>query len=168
MKTSMLLRSRQAVFFKTVVLFVIWLILSGPGHPFHVGLGLVVSFGVAWLNAGRADARFHAVFLLRMLWYLPWLFGRIVQSGLHMTAIILRPSLPIAPRLIRYRTGLQNQTAVVLLGNSITLTPGTITAEVNADELVVHTIDDEAGHDLTTQRFERRIDRLFPANKGVA
>ncbi len=126
-----------------------------------MGLGLIVSFGVAWLNSGHSDSLFRKILVWRILGYLPWLFGRIVQSSLHLTTLILHPSLPIAPKLIHYQTKLLRQEAVVLLGNSITLTPGTITAEVNAQELIVHAIDDESGHDLTTQRLEEKIGQVF-------
>ena len=153
---------------KTAALFIIWLILSGTSHPFHVGLGLVVSFVVTWLNAGHADSPFRLVPLLRMIWYLPWLFGQIVQSSLHVTALILHPALPIAPTLIHYRPRLQSQAAVVLLGNSITLTPGTITCEVNQQELVVHALDEESGHDLTTRRLEHKIAHVFQEQTGAA
>lgn len=146
---------------KTLVFFIIWLILSGKYNLLHMGLGLVVSFGVAWLNSGHVDSPFRNFPLLRMLWYFPWLFGRIVQSSLHLTALILHPALPIDPKLIHYRTKLQGQAAIVLLGNSITLTPGTITAEVNAQELIVHAMDDASGQDLTSQRLEQKIAKVF-------
>ena len=161
-------RSSQGMFLKIIALFVIWLILSGTYHPFHVGLGFVASCVVAWLNSGHAGSSARHVPVVGMLWYFPWLFGRIVQSGLHLTAIILRPSLPIAPRLIHYRTDLRHQMEIATLGNSITLTPGTITAEVREQELVVHAIDDEAGHDLTTRRLERAIARMFRKKTGAA
>ncbi len=163
-----MLKSYRAVLLKTVAFFIIWLILSGKFKPFHMGLGLVVSFGVAWLNSGHADSPFRNLPLLRFLWYFPWLFGRIVRSSLHLTALILHPALPIDPKLIHYRTKLQGQTAIVLLGNSITLTPGTITAEVNAQELIVHAMDDASGHDLTSQRLEQKIAKVFQQQEGSA
>ncbi len=166
-ETGMTQKPWQGVLFSTVTLFLLWLILSGQSHPLHVGLGLVLSFGVAWLNAG-ADWCPRRFLLFRVLWYLLWLFSRIVRSGLHMTALILHPALPIAPRIIHYRTDLRQQAAVVLLGNSITLTPGTITAEVNDRELVVHAIDDEAARDLTSQLIEDRLNQLFGPHRGAA
>ena len=45
----------------------------------------------------------------------------------------------------------------MLLGNSITLTPGTITAEVNSNELVVHAMDDDSADDLTSLRMEQKL-----------
>ena len=156
-----MLNVKARVLLKTATFFILWLILSGQYDPFHVGLGLVMSFGVAWLNSGHADSPSRPLPVLRILWYLPWLLGRIVQSSLHVTALILHPALPIAPKLIHYRTTLQDQAAVVLLGNSITLTPGTITAEVNPHELIVHAVDDASGHDLLSHRLEQKIAHVF-------
>jgi multicomponent Na+:H+ antiporter subunit E len=49
----------------------------------------------------------------------------------------------------------------VLLGNSITLTPGTITVEASSSELLVHAMDDDSAGDLTSLRMERRIAEAF-------
>ena len=56
--------------------------------------------------------------------------------------------------------------SIVLLGNSITLTPGTITVDVDAQDLVVHAMDDNAADDVTSRRMEQHIDGLFVA-KGA-
>ena len=63
-------------------------------------------------------------------------------SGRHVAYLILHPRLPIEPALIRYTTGLEDPVAIVILGNSITLTPGTITADVQGNELTIHAMDD--------------------------
>lgn len=153
--------SSQFLILKTTALFVIWVILSGKFDLFHLGLGLVLSFCVAWINSGHSlfVPRFHlwGKFLL----YLPWLFTRIVHSSLHLTKLILHPRLPIHPRLIRYESTLQEPPAVVLLGNSITLTPGTITVEVNGRVLLVHAMDEVAGEDVTSGRIESKIAEVF-------
>jgi multicomponent Na+:H+ antiporter subunit E len=153
--------SSQFLILKTTALFGIWVILSGKFDLFHLGLGLVLSFCVAWINSGHSPfvPRFHlwGKFLL----YLPWLFTRIVHSSLHLTKLILHPRLPIHPRLIRYESTLQEPPAVVLLGNSITLTPGTITVEVNGRVLLVHVMDEVAGEDVMSGRIESKIAEVF-------
>jgi len=142
-----------------------WVMMSGQFDPIHLGLGLILSFFVAWINSG------HSAFVPRFfLWgriflYLPWLFGKIVQSSLHVTKLILDPRLPIHPRLIRYESKLQEIPAVVLLGNSITLTPGTITAEVNGQVLLVHALDEASGEDVTSGRLESKIAKIFGERK---
>jgi len=147
--------------YKTLAFFAIWLLLSQSYNGFHMGLGLVVSFGVALLNTERGRSRLENVRWLRMLAYVPWLLWRILQSGLHLSYLILHPRLPIDPKLIRYHTDLKEEAGIVLLGNSITLTPGTITVEVNSNELVVHAMDDDSADDLTSLRMEQRIAAAF-------
>ena len=150
---------------KTLSLCLIWLLLTASFDLFHMGLGFLAAFGVAWLNTDRATSR-SAIPRLRIVWYFPWLVGRILQSGFHLSAVILHPALPIDPKLIRYRTELREEAGIVLLGNSITLTPGTITAEVNSQELVVHAMDDQSADDVSSQRLEQKIAGLF-AEKGT-
>ena len=99
--------------------------------------------------------------LARIVLYLPWLFWKIVKSSLNITKIILDPKLPVNPRLIQYRTDLGNNTAVVLLGNSITLTPGTVTIEVSSSELLVHALDDGSSSGLESRTMERKIAEVF-------
>ena len=155
----------QTLFLKTMGFFLIWLLLSASFDLFHVGLGLVAAFGVAWFNTDRSASRF-TILRLRIVWYFLWLVGRILQSGFHLSVLILHPALPIDPKLIRYRTKLREEAGIVLLGNSITLTPGTITAEINSQELLVHAMDDKSADDVTSQRLEQKIAGLF-AEKGT-
>ena len=150
---------------RTVGLFVLWLLLSESYNLPHMAMGLLAAFGVALLNTNRLAPSEHRMNWLRMFAYAPWLFGRIFLSGLHLSRLILHPSLPIAPRMIRHRAQLANEHAVVVLGNSITLTPGTITVEASADEFVVHAMDDDSAQDVTTLRLERKIAGLFERRK---
>jgi multicomponent Na+:H+ antiporter subunit E len=155
----------QTLFLKTAGFFLIWLLMSASLNLFHVALGLLAAFGVAWFNTDRSVSRF-AILRLRIVWYFLWLVGRILQSGFHLSVLILHPALPIDPKLIRYRTKLRKESGIVLLGNSITLTPGTITVESNSQELVVHAMDDISAADVTSRRFEQQIAGLF-AEKGT-
>ena len=155
----------QTLFFKTMGFFLIWLLLSESFDKFSVGLGLVAASGVAWFNTDRSTSRF-TIPRLRIVWYFLWLVGRILQSGFHLSVLILHPALPIDPKLIRYRTKLREEAGIVLLGNSITLTPGTITVEVNSQDLVVHAMDDKSAHDVTSLRLEQQIAGLF-GEKGM-
>ena len=154
-----------ALTLKTCAFFLIWLLLSESFDGLHMGMGICVAFGVAWMNTERSSTRL-SIRGWRMLWYFPWLVGRILQSGFHLSVLILHPDLPIDPKMIRHKTKLQDDGSIVLLGNSITLTPGTITVEVESQDLVVHAMDDSSANDVTSRRIEQRIDGLFIA-KGI-
>jgi multicomponent Na+:H+ antiporter subunit E len=152
----------STVTLKTCAFFLIWLLLSESFDRLHMGMGILVAFGVAWLNTERSSIR-SSIRGWRMVWYFPCLVGRILQSGFHLSVLILHPALPIDPKMIRHQTKLQDDGSIVLLGNSITLTPGTITVELDSQDLVVHAMDDSSADDVTSRRIEQRIDGLFIA-----
>jgi multicomponent Na+:H+ antiporter subunit E len=153
--------SRSILVYKTIAFFGAWVLLSESFEPVHLVLGCVVSLAVALLNTPAGRSPLLGIRWSGMLIYLPWLLLRILQSGIHLSLLVLNPRLPINPKVIRYQTGLRHEVGIVLLGNSITLTPGTITADVDSTELVVHTVDDASAEDLTSLKIERKIAAAF-------
>ena len=144
-----------------MALFAFWILLSASFEWIHLGLGLVCSFAVAWVNSGHSPFVPRFRLWLRIFLYLPWLFYKIVQSSLHLSRLILDPALPISPRLISVKSKLNHHAAMVLLGNSITLTPGTITAEVDRNNLIVHAMDKVLSEDIESKEIESKIADIF-------
>ena len=144
-----------------LLLFGFWLLLSASYDVVHVAVGAVAACVVIWMKpAGEGSGR--AISWLAALRYLPWLIGRILKSGFHVSRLILDPALPISPRFIRHKTKLTSDGELVVLGNSITLTPGTIAVEVKPGELVVHAIDEASCADLANGVLDAKVGRLFP------
>ncbi len=158
--------SSQFLFLKTSALFILWVMLSGTFDLFHLGLGAILSLCIAWINSGHSPFVPNFRIWGKTILYLPWLFGRIVESSIHLAKLILDPKLPIRPRLIRVDTKLQNRAAVVLYGNSITLTPGTITAEIDEHTLMVHAVDEDSSQDVLSGRIESKIADVFGEGKS--
>lgn len=149
-----------------LLLFAFWLLLSASFDVEHVLAGAFFAGVVMWLNPPRAswDRKLSWV---AALGYLPWLTGRILKSGLHVSRLILSPSLPISPKLIRHETKLKSDGELVILGNSITLTPGTITVEVAPGELIVHAIDEASSTDLADGVLDDRVSRMFSTRESA-
>ena len=145
----------------TLILFALWLLLSESLNPLHIAVGAVAALTVSLLSGYSRSKRTYSVRWIRALAYFPWLFGHILMSGLRVAYLILHPKLPIKPKIFRYPTSLGNDVAVMLLGNSITLTPGTVTVEARSDELTVHAIDSDSAGDLDLQRLERAVAGVF-------
>jgi len=78
-----------------------------------------------------------------------------------LSKLILHPALPIAPQLISVESKLNHHAAIVLLGNSITLTPGTITAEVDRNKLIVHALDQALSEGVKNKQIESKIAEIF-------
>ncbi len=152
---------RLAVF---LILFAFWLVFSGHYDTLHLSLGLVCTSLVAVFSYDLLlpDVTFPTKLLStwRFLQYIPWLFYRIVLANLHVVYLIFRPS-EIRPKLIRFKTSLTGDLSRVTLGNSITLTPGTLTLDIDADEFYVHVLSDKAAEDVVTGEMERRVAHVF-------
>jgi multicomponent Na+:H+ antiporter subunit E len=76
----------------------------------------------------------------KFLAYLPWLFLQIIVANLQVAWVVLHPKLPISPKLVNFKTGLKRPIAKLALANSITLTPGTVTVDVNGEDFEVHAL----------------------------
>jgi multicomponent Na+:H+ antiporter subunit E len=145
-----------------VVLLLYWLLLSGHYTLFLVGAGGLAAVLVAWLGLilGNADREGHPIEMLpRALLYWPWLVKEATLSALHVARILINPSLPIAPRLMRVKYSQKTAPGIVTYANSITLTPGTITVLVRGRdrEFLVHALDDHSAKGLETGEMDRRI-----------
>jgi multicomponent Na+:H+ antiporter subunit E len=80
-----------------------------------------------------------------------------------IAVIVLHPRLPIDPQLVSYQTDLDGELALTTFANSVTLTPGTLTVDVDADEgrLLVHTLTTDSRDDLFDGSLERGVRFIF-------
>ncbi len=77
-----------------------------------------------------------------------------------MARIVLSPRLPISPTLVELDAKPTTDAGRVLLGNSITLTPGTVTLDIYADRLLVHALTKEGAAALEEGEMNRRVASL--------
>jgi len=144
-----------------------WLLLTGTLAVDEVMLGIVVSLVVTYAAGQRlallSGLRLTPLAPLHLLRYLVYFFGQLARSNLDVARRVISPSLPIHPELVEVRTGLTSDLGRMLLANSITLTPGTLTVEAEGDRLLIHWIDSGPGSDLENATraiaagFEQRI-----------
>ncbi len=146
-----------------LVLFCFWLVLSGIYTTITVSAGILSVIGVVALahRMGIADDEGHPIHLsLGALTYWPWLMLEIAKSAWDVTKIILHPKLPISPTLIRIRASQRSAVGLATYANSITLTPGTITARVNGDEFLVHAVVRGGAKDLAKGTMDQRVKKF--------
>lgn len=144
-------------------LFAFWLALSGHYTPVLVGAGLAsaVVCAVAARRILVVDPEGHPLQLLvGTLTYYPWLVWEIVKSAWAVTRIILDPKLPISPTMTRVLASQRTSAGLATYGNSITLTPGTLTVGITGNELTVHALTGDGALDLESGRMDRRVSRF--------
>lgn len=146
-----------------VVLTAVWWLWSGHTEPMILAFGagsIALSLWYA-VRMDRVDGMVPSyTFGLRLLGYLPWLALEVVKSNLSVARIILTPSLPISPRLIRVPGTQRTDLGAVTYANSITLTPGTITCDVRDGHLIVHALTAETAAGVESGDMDRRVSAL--------
>jgi multicomponent Na+:H+ antiporter subunit E len=144
-----------------VACFVFWLLLSGHFGPLEISLGALSAAAVA--IAGR-DLDTLGPLLRRapsVAAYVPWLLWEIVVANLQVVRIVLHPRLPIDPVVGRFETFLRSDLALTTLANSITLTPGTVTLDLDDRHVVVHSLTGHAAIATCEGPMARRVGRVF-------
>ena len=154
-----------------LILFALWLLFSGHVDTQHLALGLLCAALVAVCSSDllfpeTLSAR-TAVTIWRVVRYLPWLLSQIVIANLHVVYLVCRPGR-LRPQIVRFKTRLTGDMAKVVLGNSITLTPGTITMDIDGDEFTVHAVSDQAAMSLRSGKMQQRVAHAFLEPDGPA
>lgn len=134
-----------------------WALNRGDLSSFVLGLPVVLL--CAWLTSRLSvppDERIDLVGLLRFLIYF---LGQSVKSSLDVSYRVLHPALLLRPGFIRYRLRLEPIGARVLVANATSLMPGTLSVDLEGDELLVHVLDVGAPTDLP--RLEELVARVY-------
>ncbi|MEA3334157.1 MAG: Na(+)/H(+) antiporter subunit B [Pseudomonadota bacterium] len=148
-----------------ILLFLFWLLLSGHYDIFHITIGifccLLISYSSSdflFVHIGAGDS--HLI-MPRLLTYIPWHLYQITISNIYLAKLVFSPISRLNPQIIPCKTKLTNGLALVTYANSITLTPGTITIDLNDNTFYVHAIDSKVADDLLTGEMEDRIEKVF-------
>ena len=156
----------RAIFLFCVSLL-LWVLLTGSLADAELVAGAMVAAAVAllaWNSTGiLAGVRLTPHAAVALLRYLGYFFVALVRANLDMARRVLAPSLPLNPEVVEVHTSLRSDLGKLLLANSITLTPGTLSVDVSGDRILVHWIDCPAGTDMKAATtaiaagFERHI-----------
>jgi len=138
----------------------LWLIIAGRDPAsWVVGAPMVLLAAVASLALRRPRKR--GLSLAGLLRFAPFFVIESLRGGLDVTVRVLRPRVRIAPGFQNYRMRLADPRARVFFFSVISLLPGTLSADVDDDRVLVHALDAEADLNPELQRLERRVADLF-------
>ncbi len=146
-----------------LALFILWLLLSGYFVALLLGLGVVSVAIIVWIahHMDVIDHEGHPIHLTqRVLLYWPWLIKEIVLSNFHVARAIISRDMPIRLSVFKVRATQKTELGQVVYANSITLTPGTVTIEVDKDILIVHALTRGTADDLQSGEMDRRVTDL--------
>ena len=163
------MKSKIILFF---VGYIVWALLCWIPDWQQLLVGIFVAAFVAFMTG---DMFVKRPYLFRHPWryvwflfYIPIFLWECVKANIDVARRVAHPDLPINPGIVKVKTSLKSETGITFLANSITLTPGTLTVDVDGEGgyLYVHWIDVktkdiEEATKIIVNKFERILKKIF-------
>jgi multicomponent Na+:H+ antiporter subunit E len=149
----------------TLVLLLItaWVLWSGYLKPLLLGLGALSCLLTVWIVRRMGyfdDETFAFHYDWRLLGFWAWLGGEVVKSSIEVTRVVLSRRIDVEPQMVDIDGSALGPVDQALLGNSITLTPGTLTLDVHEGRLLVHALTPNGAAALRDGEMQRRVSAL--------
>ncbi len=153
--------------------FVIWCLLNWVPDGQHLLVGIFVASIVAFMMGDLFIQRPHLMlhprrYIVFLLHYVPVFLWEVLKANIDVAYRVIHPGLPIKPGIVKIKTDLRSDIALTFLANSITLTPGTMSVDIDRDNAVlyVHWVDVrsrdiEAATQIIVERFEKILRKIF-------
>ncbi len=148
-----------------------WLANSGYYKPAMIGFmtgSLILTLILAYRLELFDREGSPYVRVIQFLGYIPWLALEVVKANWTVIRACLRADLDICPTLVKIRTTCRSDLARVTFANSITLTPGTVTIDIDGDKLLVHGLYEANTTPEGFTEMDRRCARAGDAEGAAA
>ena len=143
-----------------LAMLTLWLLLSGQYNVLLFSMGIASCILIVAI-AHRLDVIDHEAVPLHLSFgyfaYLAWLGKEITKSNWDVAKLVIAPKLPISPTMVWVPAGQKTDVGKVIYANSITLTPGTVSVELEQGQILVHAITRDAADALETGDMNRRV-----------
>ncbi|WWR15872.1 Na+/H+ antiporter subunit E [Lachnospiraceae bacterium JLR.KK008] len=152
------------------VFLIMWIIFNGNFTLEIFLFGIVIAALMYAFICKFMDFSIHKDMILGknlilVLRYFVILITEILKANIATMKLLFSEKEEIEPVLVRFRTNLKAKTTRVLLANSITLTPGTITVSLEGNELQVHCLDKSLAEGLEDCIFVKELEKLEKVNE---
>jgi len=148
-----------------VLFFLVWVIFNGQLTLEIAVFGAVIAGAMYWFLCRFLDYKPAYDLLLckrafLLIQYLITLVVEILKANVTVFKMIYSAEYELEPAIVHFKTDLRTPFARVLLANSITLTPGTITVALEGDEYTVHCLDKELAEDIDSSVFVKLLEKI--------
>ncbi len=148
-----------------LLFFAAWIIFNANITTEIVIFGLVIAalvfaFMCKFMDYSIQKEKTFYKKIFLFLGYLIVLVKEIIKSNITVVQMVLSRNEIPEPVIVKFRTNLKSDTARVILANSITLTPGTITVSLEGDELTVHCLDKSLAEGMEDSVFVKMLEKM--------
>lgn len=147
----------------STLLSAFWLINSGHYTPlilfFMVVSVLFVSILCHQMDVVDGESQpLDLTFTIPIYWL--WLIKEVVVANIAVARCVWQGADSISPSVIKVKANQKTDLGIVIYANSITLTPGTVSIDLEGNEITVHALTKESAADLLTGEMDRRVCRV--------
>ncbi len=146
-------------FLRFGTLLFIWWILT-EGNETSLWLGFLLSILGGFLSRSSIFPKLKPDWI-RLFSFLPCFLLSSFKSGWNVIQILLKPSMPLNPGVVRYKLSLPEGPSRIFLANLLTLLPGTLSVNLESDEVVLHVLNLDSKFNQEVQHWESKIAQLF-------
>jgi multicomponent Na+:H+ antiporter subunit E len=155
--------------FSFVFLFLLWLLLAGTDTQELIlgfGVSLLISILFSRQLSIYGEFRLSLKAFIYAIRYIFVFLGALIKSNLDVALRVIKPVIPINPGIVHVKTTLKSPLARLVLANSITLTPGTLTVETSGEDFYIHWIDVQSADvnkatEAIVKSFEKYLEVIF-------
>lgn len=154
-----------------VVLFAFWMVMSGRTETKFIVYGVLTAAVVSWITyplllvPNKDNSKRYFVFGVSMpkfIGYFFWLMWQLVLANVDVLLATTSQEMAIDPKIVRFYFRADNPMATVVLANSITLTPGTVTVNVTDDGLYeIHALTPGAASGVLDGSMQKKVAELY-------
>ena len=141
--------------------FLVWLLLTGLDLS---AINLCYAFFTTLITIAIAESLKllpdKNIFNKHSIFYFQWLCKEIFLSALNIIKLSWQRNINTTPKIEKITTSLNSELSNVLLANSITITPGTLTIDINKSYLLIHSIDKEVMKSLQNSNIEEKVNKI--------
>lgn len=150
----------------SVLLLIVWLLLVSSVSFAHLLLGSLLAIVIPLLNRRFWDTQPSVKKPWKLVRYGLRVLGDIIRANLQVSWLILNPWRRMRPAFVEYPLMLEDRFTITLLANTITLTPGTVSANLRMDgrTLLIHALDvpsEQALIDEIRERYEQPLKEIY-------
>lgn len=147
-----------------ILLYGFWLLLTLDFQLTNLIIGIMISFFITVVTVYVLQDKDHLLIKIPSLYCLLIFFIRLMYEMYKssFTYIIRIIKKECDPEFVKVKLNTTDPLIITMIANAITLTPGTLTVDVNQNELVVLSIDDpnKKGKDLT-EEIKKKYEHVF-------
>jgi len=158
------------VLYTWLIVFILWLAFTATFELSEVATGLIISFVIALFSyrnfTNQGLKALNPINFVYWFQYIVVFLIALVKANFHVAKIVLSPKLPINPGIVEFESKLHSDFAKMILANSITLTPGTLSVDVIDQRFYIHWLqvessDSETAYKEIAKQFEDILLKIY-------